>query len=573
MALDAPMGGGMGWSWSSLALFHAAAFVLLVAVALGWGRHGRRRPLVRSGFAAISVIVLGYAAAIRPSDIPIDWITILSHGLEGKSIMHLYARGLNVGMSFDFIVSAVAAGPRPTLHDVVWLNLLLTLCNAAIFLHIALYVAGPVWAVVWTLVFALNPAMFLASFSELPSHLLTLYFLAGVIAWAVVIDPLGQPRLLRAAAYALAAVLTVLAGLTRIEVALIGAVALALQAGHALLGQDRWAAAGSRLAEIGRRFAAYFSDRPAAVAVLCVVGAVLSFSGLPVLLGRSEISSVYPFNPSFLLLFAYLPMLALPIGVSVAVLFGFVGATLEFRRLGGLALSLFVLVRLYFAAQYQYFEMGRYLSHILAPIFLLGLFGREVFETIARRWPPTWYRAARIVYVMAWFTLPLPGIVEYYLRPEYEKGGGFAQVLLDRNNQRETRYLIALTERNPECVFVARVVEDRAVQLEGPVHRGDPKIATKYVYVVFGGPIAQPIQVGEDEASLEEVVARHAPGASCVRLYYGGDCNLTFTDRCKEFVAGRRLVDEERFWSRPYNNPLQSGYGAPEIILATYAWP
>ena len=53
---------------------------------------------------------------------------------------------------------------------------------------------------------------------------------------------------------------------------------------------------------------------------------------------------------------------------------------------------------------------------------------------------------------------------------------------------------------------------------------------------------------------------------------YGGDCNLTFTDRCEKFIAGRRLIDEQRFWSRPYNS-MDFGYGAPEIVLATYAWP
>jgi hypothetical protein len=148
------------------------------------------------------------------------------------------------------------------------------------------------------------------------------------------------------------------------------------------------------------------------------------------------------------------------------------------------------------------------------------------------------------------------------LRPEYH-GAAFSQVLLDRNTQREVRHLLALTEEYPQCVFVSRVVH---VQ-------GNFRAAPEYDYILFGGPLPDPIVVPEKEARLEDIIAQHAPAASCIRLYYGGDCNLTFTDRCKSFVAGHRLVDEYRFWSRPYNNPLQSGHGEPEIILATYAWP
>ena len=51
---------------------------------------------------------------------------------------------------------------------------------------------------------------------------------------------------------------------------------------------------------------------------------------------------------------------------------------------------------------------------------------------------------------------------------------------------------------------------------------------------------------------------------SCARLYFGGDCNLTFADHCTAFVAGRRRLDEVRFWSRPFNNMLEYGYAAPE---------
>jgi hypothetical protein len=148
------------------------------------------------------------------------------------------------------------------------------------------------------------------------------------------------------------------------------------------------------------------------------------------------------------------------------------------------------------------------------------------------------------------------------MRPEYHLDRGFSQVLLDLNTQREVRYLMTLTEKNPQCVFIGRVVDDQS-DLSQP----------RYSYLAFGTPISYPAVVPEKDTRLEDVVAQFAGGASCVRLYYGGDCNLTFTDRCTDFIAGRRLVEEQRSWSRPYNNLLESGYAAPELVLATYAWP
>ena len=95
-------------------------------------------------------------------------------------------------------------------------------------------------------------------------------------------------------------------------------------------------------------------------------------------------------------------------------------------------------------------------------------------------------------------------------------------------------------------------------------------VMPRYAHVIFGAPIRDPVIVPEAELRLDDLIARYAPGAACVRLYYGSDCNLTSTDRCEQFIAGRRRVSETRFWSRPYNNPRESGESVPEIVLATY---
>jgi hypothetical protein len=548
---------------AALSALHVIALALLVAMVTAWGRHPARRLLVASGVATLSCITLAYLTAVRPHDIPIDWITILHQSLGQASISHLYARGAHAGANFRFVVAAVAEGAAPNLHDVVWLNLLLALVNGAVFFHVALHVAGRFWALPWTLVFALNPAMFQASFSELPTNLLALYFLVGVVAWAVLKDPLPQPNWVRVAALILCAILTFLVLLTRLDVAVIGIVALTSHLAFAVLGPRRWSAANQRIRDGGGKLLVILGEHPAIVVVLCVTGWWLAFAGIPNLVGRSQATAIYPFNPYIFALPFFLPMLGLPIGVGITVLLGGVAAIVRFRSFGGLALSLFMLNGAEFAAYTEYYSMARFLSYMLPAVFFLGLFGRQQLDALVRGWHPGWRRAALIVYVMAWLTIPLPGTVEYFARPEYDRNGGFSQLLLDRNTQREVRYLLTMTEKNPECVFVARVVriETAATDIAG------------YQYAVFGKPVAEPEFVPESSVSLDEFIARHARGASCVRLYYGGDCNLIGSDRCEKFVAGRRLIEEERFWSRPYQSPLQFGYGAPEIVLATYAWP
>ena len=551
-----------------LVALHLIAAALLVPLIFAWAHDRRRRLFIASLLGTLLAVTLTYVNAVQPPDIPIDWITVLHESMGRKTIMHLYTRGVQAGANFEFIASSIAPGHTPNLHDIVWMNLLLALVNAVIFWHIALRIVSPIWAVVWTAVFALNPATFLASFSELPTHVIALYFFAGLLAWDLLQDS-SRTLGVRIMAAVCCTALTILVGLTRFEVALIGVTALALQAVYESLGWHRWSAAHEWLTRPCQRALIFLSDHPAVVVVLCALSVPFSLAGLNILpaglTGREPTSAFYPFNPSIFALFVYLPMLGLPIGASVAVLFGWIHAIRHFRRFAGVGLSLFILVRAYFAAEDQYFEMGRYMSYILPAILLLALFGKQELDDIAaQRCTPAWRRAGHIAYLMAWFTLPLPGLYEFYVRPGFDPHGGFAQLLLDRNTQREVRYLMALTENNPQCVFVGRVVQD---------DHGDPKVATQYSYVVFGAPVSQPVMVSEDAIPLSRLIPQHASNGSCVRLYFGGDCNLGFTDRCAAFIAGRRLVDQQRFWSRPYNNYLQTGFGAPEIVLATYAWP
>jgi hypothetical protein len=564
--------GGEAW-YGALAALNLLALLLFVPVLLAWARHGERRVAVRRTAAAIGAVSLVYGLLVRRGSIPVDWITVLHEGLDLQSILHLYGRGVHAGMNFGFVSSLVAATPSATLHAVVWLNAWLALVNALWFGCLAIAIAGRRWGLIWTAVFALNPATFLASFSELPTNLLALYFLAGVSGWLALTDPLPQARGTRAAGWLLCAVLTVLSALTRVEVGMVGGTALLVHGAHAALGEPRWQALRARAAAALWRGLAYLAARPVLVAALSALGWWLAMAGFPILLGRSESAGLYPFNASILLFFAYLPTLLLPLGASLAIAGGFVYATRDFRRLGGLALSLLVIVRTYFAAQDQYYEMGRYLSYVLPAVFLLGVYGTVQVAAWCRDWPAPWSHAARVVFIVSWFTHALPGMPEFYLRPEYTRSGGVAQLFLDRNMQREVRALLRAVDDNPDCVFVARVLGKSAHPPSVADVFMQRDLPPQYAYGLFGGPIAKPSFVAATAGvSIDAVLAQFAPQATCVRLYFGGDCNLTYGDGCADFIAGRTPLTSERFWSRPYNNMFDYGYADSQVTLATYAY-
>ena len=127
-----------------------------------------------------------------------------------------------------------------------------------------------------------------------------------------------------------------------------------------------------------------YSLHLALVAGLCVLGWWLAFEGVPGgLVGRSQSLLLYPFNPYVFSLPFFLPMLGLPIAVSVSAVFGFVHGMFQLGRFGGLPVSLLMLMGLYFAGVTEYYGAARFLSYVVLPAtFFLGLFGKATLEDL-----------------------------------------------------------------------------------------------------------------------------------------------------------------------------------------------
>lgn len=547
-----------------LSIANLAALLLLSVVTLAWARHPGRRLFAALTVIALTAAALVYLARVGAADLPVSWLTVLHYGSETMNIAHLYGRGVHAGDNFT-LLSEMASGAAPLrLRHVVHLNLGLALLNAIAFFAIAARLQSIGWAIPWTLAFVFNPSLFLAAFSELPSHLLHSYYLAGVVAWAVLVDPQAQPRWSRALAVALLCVLTGLLATTRPEASLPGAVALVVWSVAALLGESFWSRLGGWLWNRVAGPIAFLARHPLLIVLLCAVAWGVLLEGPGSNRTRWALAALYPFNPQFLLALIFPTVIGLPVGVSVALVAGAGFAVLHFRQTGGLVLSLLVLANLYAIAVGLY-ESVRYMSHLMGLLLLLGLLGRSGFEEWVRRraWPERWRQVALVLYVVAWCTMPPLSSLEPFLRPHYDgQRGVVEQALLDRNTQREVRFLVEQTEAHPECIFVARALKDHAGSLPEPV----------WTYIIFGNNVARPIVVPEDKLSLEATIRRYAGEATCVRLYHGDDCNLTYAGGCADFVGGRRPIREWRFWSQPFNDPRERGFAAPEVLLATYDW-
>lgn len=541
------------------------AVLLGAAVAIGWARHPGRRLYAATTFAALGLAGFAYLSLVTAQDIPVSWLTVMHYGSEKLNIAHLYGRGVHAGDNFTAVTEWVSGNDPLRLRHVVHLNLGLAVLNAVAFFALAVRLQSIGWAIPWTLAFSFNPSLFYAAFSELPAHLTHAYLFTSVLAWAALTDGQPQPRWFRGLALLLLSLLTALVAATRIEASIPGVVALATWAIPSCLGEARWIDLRTRTWNGIARPLAFLSAHPLLVAVLCFIGLLLLLEGPGSDRTRWAIAALYPFNPEFFLAAVFPTVLALPVGVSVAMIAGAAFALLRFRQTGGLAFSLWLLANLYSIAIGLYASL-RYMSNALGLFLLLGLLGRAGFEEVARRqaWPQRWRQIALVLYVMAWCTLPPLSALEPYLRPQYDPNAGIVeQLLLDRNTQREVRFLTAQIEAHPDCIFIARALKDHAGAIRDVV----------WTYIAFGKSVDRPITIAADKLTLEEMIARYAPAGACVRLYHGDDCNLTYTGGCKDFVGDRQPLSEWRFWSQPFNDPRERGFAAPEVLLATYAWP
>lgn len=540
---------------------HGAALLLVAALLVAWCRlHPKRRALTAT--AVIAMVGLTVAVRRVPSSaVPAAWATTLQEGLDAQNIRALHGLGAHAGRNFVNVIRALADSDMPTLHDVVRMNLWLAGMNAIAFFVVARHaLERRVTAALFTLVFAGNLVSLHASVSELPAELCAAYFFMGVVGAAVLGERARAPRWTKPAALALLALLTGLAAFTRLEIAGIGALALAVGSAPFVLGEARWAKARAAIAAWLAGIPSWSLRRKLIVALALIVPAPFAHS----LLSGWVTEGLHPLNFSFLTMPGVLWLLWIPLGVVVLSVLGVIHSVRHSERFMGLPFALIILYRTYYSASHlTFYELLRYMTFLTPIALFLGLFGfREVALAAERRgWSPRWRENAAFVVAGLCAVLPMPGLREHFQHGDYGARFGAHDVLLTRNQQIEVRYMLELMDRSPECVFIART--SHADHNTGPI--------SEYDLMLFGRPLREPIPVNDRGERLEDVLRRLAPMVRCARVFRGLDCNLTSSDGCPALTEGRRLLERRTFGTLPYNDVPERGEAGPIVDLSVYA--
>ena len=510
------------------------------------------------GCAALTALVAVWA----PSQVPADWYTPLQEGNSRATIAGLHGRGAHAGENLRGLQELVAGRSWLRAGDVMRANVWFSALAAVLFLFIARFALAAWWpALAFTAVLAGNRVAVDAAVSELPGPLLACYTMLGVVVFSAHRrgvdrgrDPAERPesrgfrgvRLATAAPLVAMALLIAAAALTRVETLLLPAMALVAMAAELALGEERLAAAGRRLLWLLRWIVQL--PWPALLLLLAVLTTPWWSNPMG---GHAQwvLDAAWPLNLSAVLL-PWWATQAIPV---VAVLLAVCGLIAGLRRpiaTGLLAVSVLLLWRLYYTAGHGFrFELHRYGTMLLPPLLVVALLGwGELVRWLGRMFPRGgWRKPAIAIGLTLLFVDAGYGVQRQAYQLEHKRQ------LMQGNLQVEARWLLAHVRRRPEAVFVAPV-------LSSPHRRS--------VYLLFGQPLHEPVELPAQRAALDAWLHHNARGKPAL-LYRGRDCFLRRAPSCEDAIAGLPPVDEMTLESRPYNH-YHHGVHAPYLTLGLY---
>ncbi len=539
-------------SWDTLILsVHGCALALLLVLGLISLRADRRSLGWASAGVLGAAVAVGYLVfGLPPSQIPGTWITLLSEGTGGRNVNYTYGVGLHAGPAFTALIRGFAAEGVLPLRVLVHANLCLAAINVGLFFGIARsLLRNAALALVFTLALVVNLSFVNSAMSELPSQLLMLYFLAGVVALNAVANGPTYARWARAAGFALLAWASLAAALTRVETVLMSAPAMLAGVLVARRSTDELQAMGARAyAWIGQQLRRPWWQ----LAGLVVAGSLAQNLLLRGWIGRGAI----PLG----LAAASLPIFfgqVLPLSVLVLFILGTVRALRAPSTWSIIPLGIFWLFSLYHTASHRVlFELVRYSSSLLAAIAVVALLGwLELASWAERSAQPRQWRARALV-ALGVLSLVQPHRTEHGLGGVTERG--LVGLRIHNDQQVDVQALVSAIEASPTCAVVTKVfASDHASSDQ------------EYTYLLIGAAgdrvgAAAPARLG-----LEAALAQWEPAAPCVVFYQGLDCNRLGAS-CTEETLDAHQLTHLTYASRPYSDAAEYGEHRGTIELGSY---
>lgn len=540
--------------------FGALAIGAILLTLLLLGARMRRR---EDGWEAIIVclaLALGACLAVfgafgDPRRFPMSWVTVLHEGREHQDVLHLTGRGVHAGPAFGALLRLASGGGPHDLREVVVLNLALLCVYAAGVLGIARHATRS-----WPAALGLSLASLLAlptvltACSETPAAALAVLLVMGAIALAHVDDRASARPAEARLALALLVLVALLAASMRRETAFSSAPVVTIAFIRVLRGEEPLDAFQDRVrATFARALRASRRELALGVAV-----ALLSLSPLLFPLENETawiVEALHPLNPSFLTLPFFAAVLLVPVGTIALFALGAIHGLRRLFAFGLFPLGVIVTYRLYFSASHHApFELLRYSTLLLPSLVLVSLFGFRELERWASRgaWPVRWRFFAIAALVALFGATPLFAVPAWLGWRDVKDS--LPATPLDRDVQREVRFLLAARDAHPECALVA------------PVTRGEGAGRARGAWdVLVLGPHADVPTVHDAALDTQALVTREHPDTPCALLYLGLDCNLEGAD-CNRFGGGS-VIEELTFDRIPYNDEAEYGAVRPVTRL------
>lgn len=496
----------------------------LLAVFAVVGRADLRRAPREGSLLFLAAIVGAAVTAEYGPRFAINAPTVLHEGNSSRLLHVIFGiYHWSVGPNFRALAHwAGVVGPGLPLENVASLNLAMHWLNLVFLYALGWKITGSrVAGLVIAFAFATNPLVMVGSRSEESPNFVALYLFVSFYCLLAIqtARESGNRPALRIAWVAHALTLMLLLA-TRIEMAV--GLPFWLVAAHE-------GAAGRSIAWTGR-----MAGRVAGSLILSValaLGLLLverlklpqdAAFGYHAALRSATGGIAHVFTPiSYLLGSAhYLVLLLVPIGVWEAA-----------RRKGPL---LWLLPVVLLAAAYSVAPDREYINrrHFLSTVPFWYV-GAALGLAAVRRWVVARGWVFNAVMVLFFVLLRQP-------EPRFEGQ-------LDRNEQKEVRFLMDALKRSPECKFVSWV---------DSVHEPPSRI------LIFS----------KSEPPRELTTAAMAPRgeAGCLRFYRNLDCNRLAVDRCDRWLSGIDPLTELRFKNMPYGDPRDYGEYEGEIRLGLY---
>lgn len=551
----------------ALVALHLLGFVGWLALLRRWIR---RFPASRVEFGLAAFLVLAIVAAylwsVDAASIPTHWVTPMQEGRTERSVLHLYGLGTHAGLNWYSIVPQLSASPAMDAYDVVRMNLGLAALNTVL-LAVALraIVAHRLVAALLALAWAGSANRINVACSELPSELLTTYFLMALVPMAVFeFEPAPRRSVTALLSIANVACWAFLAALTREETLAIGGPAVLAMV---LRTAAREEAIERHTAALGRWLRARWWVPLLALFVAAKVADLLADSvrSHPSARLRWALQSFQLWWPSRTVLPAVLADF-LPIPIVVATVAGLLLALRRPLRTALLPLTVFALWAVYQKASHDApYERFRYVSMLTAPLIVLAALAvRDVEALLEVR--PAWRRPAAWAFAIAGVLSVVPGgpgqsVFARHVAVAGEREQG---TLLARNKQIAVRYLLDATADHPDCAFVARVSSRPESAETPPLDR----------WIFFGYPLSRPITIPTEGRTIRAAITEALGEGACVLYYRSIDCNLLRAHgECEVDLAGAVALERHSLVSRPYSDTMEYGALPPTVEIGLFRLP